>query len=99
MTLGGGGNVTLGAGGVVTLGGGGNITLGAGGNITLGGGGNVTLGGGGVTSTELDYDSANSIVRPPPSADLNDRARSGSSSTGLRLPSVWYRHTPSLAAS
>jgi len=68
VTLGGGGNVTLGAGGVVTLGGGGNITLGAGGNITLGGGGNVTLGGGGVTSTELDYDSANSIVRPPPAA-------------------------------
>ena len=68
VTLGAGGNVTLGAGGVVTLGGGGNITLGAGGNITLGGGGNITLGGGGVTSTELDYDSANSIVRPPPSA-------------------------------
>jgi len=68
VTLGAGGNVTLGAGGVVTLGGGGNITLGAGGNITLGGGGNVTLGGGGVTSTELDYDAANSIVRPPPAA-------------------------------
>jgi sugar lactone lactonase YvrE len=65
VTLGGGGNVTLGAGGVVTLGGGGNITLGAGGNITLGGGGNVTLGGGGATSTELDYDTANSVVRPP----------------------------------
>ncbi|HEY2466539.1 MAG TPA: MBG domain-containing protein [Terracidiphilus sp.] len=68
ITLGGGGNITLGGGGVVTLGGGGNVTLGAGGNITLGGGGNVTLGGGGVTSTELDYDSANSIVRPPPAA-------------------------------
>jgi len=68
VTLGAGGNVTLGAGGVVTLGGGGNITLGAGGNITLGGGGNITLGGGGVTSTELDYDAANSIVRPPPAA-------------------------------
>jgi len=68
VTLGAGGNVTLGAGGNVTLGAGGNITLGAGGNITLGGGGNVTLGGGGVTNTELDYDSANSVVRPPPSA-------------------------------
>ncbi|MBS1801855.1 MAG: PASTA domain-containing protein [Acidobacteria bacterium] len=68
VTLGAGGNVTLGAGGNVTLGAGGNITLGAGGNITLGGGGNVTLGGGGITNTELDYDSANSIVRPPPSA-------------------------------
>ena len=65
VTLGGGGNVTLGAGGVVTLGGGGNVTLGAGGNITLGGGGNVTLGGGGAASTELDYSTANSIVRPP----------------------------------
>src|SRR4029079_17166465 len=65
VTLGAGGNVTLGAGGNVTLGVGGNITLGAGGNITLGGGGNVTLGGGGVTNTELDYDSANSVVRPP----------------------------------
>jgi hypothetical protein len=68
VTLGAGGNVTLGAGGVVTLGGGGTVTLGAGGNITLGGGGNVTLGGGGVTNSELDYDSANSIVRPPPAA-------------------------------
>ncbi len=76
VTLGGGGNVTLGAGGVVTLGGGGNITLGGGGNITLGGGGNitlggggnVTLGGGGAASTELDYNTANSIVRPPPAA-------------------------------
>jgi hypothetical protein len=68
VTLGGGGNVTLGAGGNVTLGAGGTITLGAGGNITLGGGGNVTLGGGGATTTELDYDAANSIVRPPPSA-------------------------------
>ena len=65
VTLGAGGNVTLGAGGVVTLGGGGNVTLGAGGNITLGGGGNVTLGGGGAASTELDYTTANSIVRPP----------------------------------
>ncbi|MGA8090545.1 MAG: MBG domain-containing protein [Terracidiphilus sp.] len=65
VTLGGGGNVTLGAGGVVTLGGGGNVTLGAGGNVTLGGGGNVTLGGGGAASTELDYSTANSIVRPP----------------------------------
>ncbi len=68
VTLGAGGNVTLGAGGNVTLGAGGNVTLGAGGNITLGGGGNVTLGGGGVSNAELDYDSANSIVRPPPSA-------------------------------
>ena len=67
VTLGGGGNVTLGAGGNVTLGAGGNVTLGAGGNITLGGGGNVTLGGGGAASTELDYSTANSIVRPPTS--------------------------------
>ncbi len=65
VTLGGGGNVTLGAGGNVTLGAGGNITLGGGGNITLGGGGNVTLGGGGATANELDYNTANSIVRPP----------------------------------
>ena len=33
--------------------------------VTLGGGGNVTLGGGGAASTELDYSTANSIVRPP----------------------------------
>jgi sugar lactone lactonase YvrE/uncharacterized protein (DUF2345 family) len=68
VTLGAGGNVTLGAGGVVALGAGGNVTLGAGGNIALGAGGNVTLGGGGVTTNELDYETANSIVRPPPSA-------------------------------
>jgi hypothetical protein len=68
VTLGGGGNVTLGGGGVVTLGGGGNVTLGGGGNVTLGGGGNITLGGGGVNTAEMDYTTANSIVRPPPAA-------------------------------
>jgi hypothetical protein len=68
VTLGSGGNVTLGSGGTVTLGSGGNITLGSGGNITLGSGGNITLGSGGVTTNELTYDTANSIVRPPPSA-------------------------------
>ncbi len=68
VTLGGGGNVTLGGGGVVTLGGGGNVTLGGGGNVTLGGGGNITLGGGGVNTAEMDYTTANSVVRPPPAA-------------------------------
>ncbi len=67
VTLGAGGNVTLGAGGNVTLGGGGNVTLGAGGNVTLGAGGNVTLGAGGASTTELDYTTANSVVRPPTS--------------------------------
>jgi sugar lactone lactonase YvrE/uncharacterized protein (DUF2345 family) len=65
VTLSSGGNVTLGSGGVVTLGSGGNVTLGSGGNVTLGSGGNVTLGSGGTLSTELTYDTANSIVRPP----------------------------------
>jgi hypothetical protein len=68
VTLGSGGNVTLGSGGVVALGSGGNVTLGSGGTIALGSGGNVTLGSGGVTTTEMDYVTANSIVRPPPSA-------------------------------
>ena len=76
VTLGSGGNVTLGSGGTITLGSGGNVTLGSGGNVTLGSGGtialgsggNVTLGSGGVTSTEMNYDTANSIVRPPPLA-------------------------------
>jgi uncharacterized protein (DUF2345 family) len=67
VTLGSGGNVTLGSGGVVALGSGGNVTLGSGGTIALGSGGNVTLGSGGVTSTELTYEIANSIVRPPAS--------------------------------
>ena len=65
VTLGAGGNVTLGAGGNITLGAGGNVTLGAGGNITLGAGGNITLGAGGATSVEMDYNTANSVVRPP----------------------------------
>ncbi len=65
VTLGGGGNVTLGGGGVVALGGGGTVTLGGGGTIALGGGGNVTLGGGGASTAEMDYNTANSIVRPP----------------------------------
>ncbi len=65
VTLGSGGNVTLGSGGVVALGSGGNVTLGSGGTIALGSGGNVTLGSGGTLSTELTYETANSIVRPP----------------------------------
>jgi hypothetical protein len=65
VTLGSGGNVTLGSGGVVALGSGGNVTLGSGGNVTLGSGGNITLGSGGVTTTEMTYDIANSVVRPP----------------------------------
>jgi hypothetical protein len=68
VTLGSGGNVTLGSGGVVALGSGGTIALGSGGTIALGSGGNITLGSGSVTTTELDYDTANSVVRPPPSA-------------------------------
>ena len=41
------------------------MLLGGGGNVLLGGGGNVLLGGGGVTTDELDYLTANSVVRPP----------------------------------
>jgi 6-phosphogluconolactonase (cycloisomerase 2 family)/sugar lactone lactonase YvrE len=67
VTLGSGGNVTLGSGGLVTLGSGGTIALGSGGTIALGSGGTITLGSGGATSTELTYDTANSIVRPPSS--------------------------------
>ena len=79
VTLGGGGNVTLGGGGNVTLGGGGNITLGGGGNVTLGGGGNVTLGGGGANATELDYNTANSVVHPPTSPTYTVTPASGNS--------------------
>ncbi len=68
VTLGSGGNVTLGSGGTVTLGSGGNIALGSGGTVALGSGGNTTLGSGGALSTELTYETANSIVRPPPAA-------------------------------
>ena len=65
VLLGGGGVATLGNGGNVLLGGGGNVLLGGGGNVLLGGGGNVLLGGGGVTTDEMDYLTANSVVRPP----------------------------------
>jgi len=67
ITLGSGGNVTLGSGGNVTLGSGGNVTLGSGGTIALGSGGNVTLGSGGASTNEMDYFTANSVVRPPSS--------------------------------
>ncbi len=67
VTLGSGGTVTLGSGGVVALGSGGTIALGSGGTIALGSGGTVTLGSGGATTNELDYNTANSIVRPPSS--------------------------------
>ena len=65
VTLGAGGNVTLGAGGTVTLGAGGTVALGAGGNVTLGAGGTVALGAGGASTAELDFNTANSVVRPP----------------------------------
>jgi sugar lactone lactonase YvrE/phosphotransferase system HPr-like phosphotransfer protein len=67
VTLGSGGNVTLGSGGVVALGSGGNVTLGSGGTVALGSGGNITLGSGGATTNEMDYVTANSVVRPPSS--------------------------------
>jgi streptogramin lyase len=67
VTLGSGGNVTLGSGGVVALGSGGNVTLGSGGSIALGSGSATTQGSGGPTTTELTYETANSIVRPPSS--------------------------------
>jgi hypothetical protein len=83
IALGSGGNITLGSGGTITLGSGGNVTLGSGGVVTLGNGGSVNLGigagpslgsvntpapgSGGPSSTELTYETANSIVRPPSS--------------------------------
>jgi hypothetical protein len=65
VTLGSGGTVTLGSGGVVALGSGGAVALGSGGTLALGSGGTIALGSGGSPTTELTYETANSIVRPP----------------------------------
>ncbi|HMG86783.1 MAG TPA: choice-of-anchor D domain-containing protein [Terracidiphilus sp.] len=65
VALGSGGTVALGSGGTVALGSGGTIALGSGGIVALGSGGTVTLGSGGSLATELTYETANSIVRPP----------------------------------
>ena len=70
VTIGGGGGVTIGGGGGVTIGGGGGVTIGGGGGVTIGGGGGVTIGGGGGATTELDYVTANSVVRPPSSPGM-----------------------------
>jgi hypothetical protein len=70
VTIGGGGGVTIGGGGGLTIGGGGGVTIGGGGGLTIGGGGGVTIGGGGGATTELDYLTANSIVRPPSSPGM-----------------------------
>jgi sugar lactone lactonase YvrE len=76
VALGSGGVVTLGSGGTVTLGSGGVVTLGSGGSVTLGSGSSstslasvphTTPGSGGPTTTELSYETANSVVRPPTS--------------------------------
>jgi hypothetical protein len=67
VALGSGGTIALGSGGTIALGSGGTIALGSGGTIALGSGGTVTLGSGGALSTELTYETANSIVRPPSS--------------------------------
>ena len=101
VTLGSGGTVTLGSGGVVTLGSGGTVALGSGGTIALGSGGTVTLGSGGASTNELDYNTANSVVRPPSSPTETQQSASParrSSSIGLRQPSVSSPPTPSLAA-
>ncbi len=69
ITMGGSGNITMGGSGVVSLGGtSASVTLGGGGTFSQGGGGNVTMGGSGATTNEMDYDTANSVVRPPPAA-------------------------------
>ncbi len=65
--LGSGGTIALGSGGTIALGSGGTIALGSGGTVALGSGGTVALGSGGALSTELTYETANSIVRPPSS--------------------------------
>ena len=65
VALGSGGVVALGSGGIVALGSGGTVALGSGGTIALGSGGTVALGSGGATTNELNFDTANSIVRPP----------------------------------
>ena len=69
ITLGSGGNVTLGSGGVVTLGSGGSVTTGNGSDITLATVNNITPASAGpsATTTELTYETANSVVRPPSS--------------------------------
>ena len=67
VTLGSGGTVTLGSGGVVTLGNGGSVSTGSGSDVSLGSVNNITSGSGGPTSTELTYETANSVVRPPTS--------------------------------
>jgi hypothetical protein len=77
--LGSGGTVALGSGGTVALGSGGNIALGSGGTIALGSGGastvgsegGVTLGSGGASAlSEITYETANSVARPPQAPTL-----------------------------
>ncbi|RXH58100.1 Phage protein [Granulicella sibirica] len=65
ITLGSGGNVTLGSGGVVSLATGGSVNLGSGPAIDLGTVATSTSGSGGPPATELTYETANSVVRPP----------------------------------
>ncbi len=65
VALGSGGIVALGSGGVVILGSGGTEALSSGGVVILGSGGVVILGSGGASTNELDYDTADSTVRPP----------------------------------
>jgi sugar lactone lactonase YvrE len=83
LALGAGGTVALGSGGTVALGSGGTIALGSGGTVALGSGGTVALGSGGATSTELTYETANSIVRPP--ASPTETPTQGSGPSAVRV--------------
>ena len=71
VTFAGSGGVTYGGSGGVTFAGSGGVTFAGSGGVTFAGSGGVTFAGsGGASTNELDYLTANSIVRPPNSPTI-----------------------------
>jgi MBG domain (YGX type)/PASTA domain len=78
VTFAGSGGVTFAGSGGVTFAGSGGVTFAGSGGVTFAGSGGVTFAGsGGASTNELDYVTANSIVRPPNSPTITPVTTNG----------------------
>ena len=70
LSIGGSGGLSIGGSGGLSIGGSGGLSIGGSGGLSIGGSGGLSIGGSGGVPTEVDYLTANSIVRPPNSPTL-----------------------------
>ena len=70
LSIGGSGGLSIGGSGGLSIGGSGGLSIGGSGGLSIGGSGGLSIGGSGGVQTEVDYLTANSIVRPPNSPTI-----------------------------